>query len=276
MSGPTPLVSDKVYTSIGFTFSILFVLALTENVLVIIVYLTTKSLRTKMNYWISSVILCDLLIVLNAFPFVIFSSFSKEYIFGVTGCKWDGFIVTWLGTSSIFLLTGLSVHRYIIMLTNIRNKNIKKTTVLLTVVFCFVMGLFWGIAPLIGWGSYDLEGINISCAPNWRSRLSWDVSYTIAMYIIVLFIPLIIMGFCYMSIILKVSTDFNSLSKTPFIATYITDTWHSVVCMYSGSFQRNFTIIDSLDHSSLKVYIYKHIEPTQLRDNNIYRTKLLF
>jgi len=46
--------------------------------------------------------------------------------------------------------------------------------------------------------------------------------------------------------------------------------------MYSGSFQRNFTIIDSLDHSSLKVYINKHIEPTQLRDNNIYRTKLLF
>lgn len=200
-----PLVSDFVFLTVGAIFSILFVLALTENLLVLIVYYSTKSLRTKMNFWIAAVISCDLLIVINAFPFVICSSFAKYYIFGETGCKWDGFIVTFLGTSSIFLLTGLSIHRYVIMMTSICNKNIKKTTILLCIMFCYGFGIFWGIAPLIGWGSYALEGIRISCAPDWRSHRMRDVTYTIAMYICVLGLPLLIMGFCYLSIILKVS-----------------------------------------------------------------------
>lgn len=209
----TQIVSNIVYLAIGSTFSILFILALAENVLVIIVYLSTKSLRKKMNFWIMAVVSCDLLIVINAFPLVTISSFAKKYMFGTSGCKWDGFIVTFLGTSSIFLLTGLSVHRYVVMTTCTPSKSIRKTTVLMAIMFCFALGMFWGVTPLIGWGSYALEGIQISCAPDWRSRTTSDVTYHVAMYILVLVVPLILMGFCYLSILYKVSVKHIASSK---------------------------------------------------------------
>ena len=197
-------VSSGIFVAIGVSMSVLFVLALAENILVLFVYKKTKKLHTRTNYWIASVISCDLLIVVNAFPFVIVSSFAEEYIFGEIGCKWDGFIVTLLGTTSIFLLTGLSVQRYFIMIKSQKQTEIRKSQTMTKILFCFLFGFLWAILPLIGWGSYSLEGIHISCAPNWKSNTISDKSYTLSMFVFVLFIPCIILAFCYTRILYKV------------------------------------------------------------------------
>ena len=198
-------VSSEIFVAIGISMSVLFVLALIENISVLYVYKRTKKLHTRTNYWIASVVSCDLLIVINAFPFVIVSSFAEEYIFGEVGCKWDGFIVTLLGTSSIFLLTGISVQRYCIMCLSFKQTQIRKINVLIAILFCFLFGFLWALFPLLGWGSYFLEGIGISCAPNWKSSNISDKSYTLSMFIFVLFIPCIILAFCYTRILYKVS-----------------------------------------------------------------------
>lgn len=200
-----PPVTSEVYRAIGISMSVLFFLALFENILVLYVYKITRKLHTKTNFWVISVITCDLLIVLNAFPFVIVSSFAEEYIFGEIGCKWDGFIVTLLGTASIFLLTGLSIHRYLIIFNCQKRIRIGRTNVLSAILFCFVFGLFWAVLPLIGWGSYSLEGIDISCAPNWKSKTTSNQSYTLCLFIFVLFIPCLMLAFCYLRILYKVS-----------------------------------------------------------------------
>ena len=197
-------VSSEVFLAIGIIMSVLFIFALIENILVLLVYKRTKTLHTMTNYWIVSVVSCDLLIVINAFPFVIISSFAEEYIFGEVGCKWDGFIVTLLGTSSIFLLTGISVQRYCIMCRAYKQTQLSKSRVLVTILFCFIFGFLWAVFPLLGWGSYFLEGIGISCAPNWKSSDISDKSYTLSMFVFVLFGPCIILAFCYIQILYKV------------------------------------------------------------------------
>ena len=217
-------VSSEIFQAIGISMSVLFVLALTENILVLYVYKRTKTLHTMTNYWIISVISCDLLIVINAFPFVILSSFAEEYIFGEVGCKWDGFIVTLLGTSSIFLLTGISVQRYFIIFKSQRQTQIKNSKIVTAILFCFLFGILWAVFPLIGWGSYSLEGINISCAPNWKSSNMSDKSYTLSLFIFVLFVPCIILAFCYIRILFKVSIclfDFGMNFKFSFIVLWL-------------------------------------------------------
>ena len=199
-------VSSEVFLAIGTTMSVLFIFALIENILVLFVYKRTKKLHTMTNYWIVSVVSCDLLIVINAFPFVIISSFAEECIFGKVGCKWDGFIVTLLGTSSIFLLTGISVQRYCIMCCAYKQTQIRKSRVMMAILCCFLFGFLWAVFPLLGWGSYFLEGIGISCAPNWKSSDISDKSYTLSMFVFVLFVPCIILAFCYIQILYKVST----------------------------------------------------------------------
>ncbi|KAL4216982.1 hypothetical protein ACF0H5_023439 [Mactra antiquata] len=205
---PIPLpVSPAVFNTIGGTMTVLFIMALIENVTVLIVYKNNNKLRNKTNIWIISVVICDLLIVLNAFPIVIASSFARVYILGEKGCNYDGFVVTFLGCSSIFLLTGLSVHRYIIMLKKSKSKLFTRMKVLLSVLLCCVFGLIWGIVPFIGWGSFAQEGIGISCAPNWRSDSPSDRTYMVAMYVFVLFLPIVIIGYCYCMIVSKVRTS---------------------------------------------------------------------
>ena len=208
-------VSSEIFVSIGISMSVLFVLALLENISVLYVYKRTKKLHTRTNYWIVSVIICDLLIVINAFPFVIVSSFAEEYVFGEVGCKYDGFIVTLLGTSSIFLLTGISVQRYFIIFKSHKRTLIRKSEILTAILFCFLFGFLWAVLPLIGWGSYSLEGINISCAPNWKSNTISDKSYTLSMFVFVLFVPCIILAFCYTRILYKVSYKVSIMITCP-------------------------------------------------------------
>lgn len=197
-------VSDDVYVRTGVVMSVLFVLGFIENTAVLVVYSFERNLHTKTNAWICAILICDLLLVLNAISYVMINGLAKGNIFGEIGCQYDGFIVTTLGTTSIYLLTGISVQRYGIMMEVPRIKRVSKATVVKAIFICFLIGLAWGTTPLLGWGSFALEGIGISCAPNWRSRALRDRSYTIAMYISVLVVPLVAIGVCYSRILLKV------------------------------------------------------------------------
>lgn len=47
------------------------------------------------------------------------------------------------------------------------------------VVFSWVWSFVWNTAPLFGWGSFDLEGVRTTCAPNWYRRDVGNMSYII-------------------------------------------------------------------------------------------------
>ena len=214
-------ISDDIYVKTGIVMAVLFTLGFIENVAVLVIYRTHKKLRTKTNYWICAIIVCDLLMVLNSISYVMINGIAKRNVFGYFGCQYDGFIVTVLGTTSIFLLTGLSVHRYGIMLERHRIKGCHTTMVIKAICLCFGFGIAWGTAPLVGWGSFALEGIGISCAPNWRSRNLRDRSFTIAMYVWVLVVPLLIIGCCYSRILLKVRSKTRTTKHFTFTLTII-------------------------------------------------------
>lgn len=198
-------VSSQVYIALGITMSVVFVFGIIENIIVLVVYSGDRRVRTKTNLWIFAILICDLLLLVNTNSYVIINCFAERNLFGDIGCLYDGFLVTVLGTTSIFLLAGISIHRYGVIMNIECVKRCRKREVSFGILLCFVCGLFWGTAPLVGWGSFALEGIGISCAPNWRSHLLRDRSYTIAMYVFVLLIPLFIFGFCYSCILKKVS-----------------------------------------------------------------------
>lgn len=47
------------------------------------------------------------------------------------------------------------------------------------VVLSWVWSFMWNTPPLFGWGSYELEGVKVSCAPDWYSRDVGNMSYII-------------------------------------------------------------------------------------------------
>lgn len=57
------------------------------------------------------------------------------------------------------------------------------------VVLSWVWSFVWNTPPLFGWGSYELEGIKTSCAPNWYSRDVGNMSYIIIYFLICFAVP---------------------------------------------------------------------------------------
>lgn len=47
----------------------------------------------------------------------------------------------------------------------------------------------WNTPPLFGWGSYELEGVKTSCAPNWYSRDAGNMSYIVMYFLFCFAVP---------------------------------------------------------------------------------------
>ena len=58
------------------------------------------------------------------------------------------------------------------------------------IVISIAISLFWCIAPMLGWSYYSLEGALTTCSVEWEDRSFNVVSYNIAMFALVYFIPL--------------------------------------------------------------------------------------
>lgn len=65
------------------------------------------------------------------------------------------------------------------------------------VVVSWVWSFVWNTPPLFGWGSYALEGVKTSCAPNWYSRDSGDMSYIIMYFTFCFAVPFSIIMVSY-------------------------------------------------------------------------------
>lgn len=65
------------------------------------------------------------------------------------------------------------------------------------VVLSWVWSFVWNTPPLFGWGSYELEGIKTSCAPNWYSRDVGNMSYIIIYFFFCFVVPFSIIMVSY-------------------------------------------------------------------------------
>lgn len=65
------------------------------------------------------------------------------------------------------------------------------------VVFSWVWSFVWNTPPLFGWGSYELEGVKTSCAPNWYSRDAGNMSYIIIYFCFCFAVPFSIIMVSY-------------------------------------------------------------------------------
>uniref|UniRef100_A0A3B3YX10 G-protein coupled receptors family 1 profile domain-containing protein n=1 Tax=Poecilia mexicana TaxID=48701 RepID=A0A3B3YX10_9TELE len=89
---------------------------------------------------------------------------------------------------------------------------ITRSSVFISLLYIWVTAGFWSAAPLLGWGSYTDRGYG-TCEIDW-SKASYSAvyrSYIISIFVFCFFVPVLIMFFCYVSIINTVKRG-NALS----------------------------------------------------------------
>ncbi|XP_078343790.1 pinopsin-like [Oculina patagonica] len=169
------------------------------NFLVCLLYFTTPRLLDAPNVFILNIAIGNLMYSIVALPLVVTSNVRGEWSFGDAGCTVYAFLTTFFGLGSMMHLAGAAYERYftICRLYNDGENQFgqKKAIILSVMLWCY--SLFWSLMPLLGWSSFEQEGIGTSCSVNWRSREAGDASFTVCLMLACFVLPVTVIIYCY-------------------------------------------------------------------------------
>ncbi|XP_052237946.1 visual pigment-like receptor peropsin [Dreissena polymorpha] len=196
---PDIVISSSVYASYGAYVVLVLIFGLSQNLLTLYVFYSDRRLHSMHNYFIVGLSLADIGMCVFGNWMIIASSFSQHWVFGRIGCVFYGFATTWFGISQISILAAIAIDRYVIIVKP-RGIVMTKQKAFILVICCFGHGFVWALLPAIGWNSYSLEGIGLRCAINWRSHVTSDITYSMAILICGWICPLSLILFSYRNI----------------------------------------------------------------------------
>ncbi|XP_033748186.1 visual pigment-like receptor peropsin [Pecten maximus] len=182
---------------IGGLLVITMLVGICTNSFGILIFVKHKHLRSPTNLFIASLALCDLLMLVTATPLPMASSFAHRWVWGYAGCVFEGFLVYFLGLTSLYLLCAISVDRYIVIALPLKNAMVNQRVAKFSIMGCYVLGFFWAMLPLLGWNSYQLEGLMTSCSVLWDTSNPKDYSYNVVIFFTCFVFPVIVMCYCY-------------------------------------------------------------------------------
>lgn len=184
----------------------LFVVSLLFNLVLLICFMKNKSLRSApQNTFVIALCTLNLVGTLSELPPTMTSSFSCRWLWGYQGCILSGFVMYWIGCSSIYLLVALSIERFYIIYEPLTVRYLNRAFYVKSVVACLLLGLIWPLLPVFGWSHYSFEGFGTSCSVEWSERSMNVISYNITILICVFFIPLLILVYTNVKLIYIVS-----------------------------------------------------------------------
>lgn len=178
--------------------SVIFLVAVTGNLLLWIVIFRRKSLRTTSNALILCLSSADLLVALINMPFTIFTILKGDWVFGEAMCVFFGTLNMITFIASVMSLAAISINRYILIVhPNKFRKVYTKRNTALFIAGVWMLSLALASPPLYGWASYGyLEGQSF-CFCKWTE----DVAYTFFMVGVCFGGPCSVMSYCYFKIL---------------------------------------------------------------------------
>ncbi|XP_057717223.1 parapinopsin-like isoform X2 [Corythoichthys intestinalis] len=169
--------------------------------LVIVVTIRHKQLRQPLSYALVSLAVCDLgCAVCGGLPTTVTTAMGY-FSLGRVGCTLEGFAVAFFGIASLCTIGVISVERYIVVCYPMGAVRFQTRHAIAGVVLSWVWSFVWNTPPLFGWGSYELEGIKTSCAPNWNNRDTGNMSYIVIYFSLCFAVPFSIIMVSYVRLL---------------------------------------------------------------------------
>lgn len=114
-----------MFLPVCITFLIIFILGLLGNMLTCSVIVRNKVMRTPTNYYLFSLAVSDLLVLVLGMPLELYEMWSSyPFLFGAGGCYFKTFLFETVCFASILIITALSVERYIAVIHPLKVKHV--------------------------------------------------------------------------------------------------------------------------------------------------------
>ncbi|XP_052891352.1 opsin-1-like [Anopheles moucheti] len=208
-----PPMNPLWHSIIGFVIFVLGVISIIGNGMVIYIFSTAKSLRTPSNLFVVNLALSDFLMMgTNAFTMV-YNCWYETWSLGLLMCDLYAFFGSLFGCCSIWTMTMIALDRYNVIVKGLAGKPLTNTGAILRIIICWVIGVVWGILPMLGWNRYVPEGNMTACGTDYLTDDWFHKSYILVYSVFVYYIPLFTIIYSYIFIIKAVSAHEKNMRE---------------------------------------------------------------
>ncbi|KAM4652002.1 parapinopsin-like [Discoglossus pictus] len=194
----TKVIMPRIgYTILAIIMAIFCIVSLILNIAVIAVTFKYKQLRHPINYSLVNLAVADLGVTILGSLLTVETNAVGYFNLGRVGCVIEGFAVAFFGITALCTIALIAVDRVIVVCKPMGTLTFSAKKALAGIAVSWTWSLIWTTPPLFGWGSYELEGVGTSCAPNWYSTEPINVSFIMCFFCFCFAIPLIIIVVSY-------------------------------------------------------------------------------
>uniref|UniRef100_A0A8C9FRF5 Neuromedin U receptor 2 n=1 Tax=Pavo cristatus TaxID=9049 RepID=A0A8C9FRF5_PAVCR len=153
---------SHLFLPMALVYSVIFVVGVIGNFLVCLVILKHRNMKTPTNYYLFSLAVSDLLVLLFGMPLEVYEMWSNyPFLFGPIGCYFKTALFETVCFASILSVTTVSVERYFAILHPFRAKlESTRKRALRTIVVLWVLSILFAL-PNTG-----THGIMLQYFPN--------------------------------------------------------------------------------------------------------------
>ncbi|NXV75758.1 NMUR2 protein, partial [Atlantisia rogersi] len=153
---------SHLFLPMALVYTLIFVVGVVGNFLVCLVILKHRNMKTPTNYYLFSLAVSDLLVLLFGMPLEVYEMWSNyPFLFGPVGCYFKTALFETVCFASILSVTTVSVERYIAILHPFRAKlESTRKRALRTIV------VLWVLSVLFALPNTGTHGIMLQYFPN--------------------------------------------------------------------------------------------------------------
>ncbi|KAM4722740.1 parapinopsin-like [Rhinophrynus dorsalis] len=195
---PTKVLMPRIgYTILAIIMAIFCTVSIILNTSVIVVTIKYRQLRHPLNYSLVNLAVADLGVTVLGGLLTVETNAVGYFNLGRIGCVIEGFAVAFFGIAALCTIAVIAVDRVFVVCRPMGTLMFTTKHAAAGIAASWVWSLVWNTPPLFGWGSYELEGVETSCAPNWYSTEPSNMSYIICYFCFCFAIPFFIIVVSY-------------------------------------------------------------------------------
>uniref|UniRef100_A0A8C2Z756 Retinal pigment epithelium-derived rhodopsin homolog n=1 Tax=Cyclopterus lumpus TaxID=8103 RepID=A0A8C2Z756_CYCLU len=176
------------------------VISLLSNIVVLLMFVKFKELRTATNFIIINLALTDIGVAGIGYPMSAASDIHGSWKFGYVGCQIYAALNIFFGMASIGLLTVVAIDRYLTICRPDLGQKMTMQSYNLLILAAWLNAVFWSSMPVVGWAGYAPDPTGATCTINWRQNDASFISYTMAVIAVNFVLPLAAMFYCYYNV----------------------------------------------------------------------------
>ncbi|XP_056283089.1 visual pigment-like receptor peropsin [Pseudoliparis swirei] len=176
------------------------VISLLSNIVVLLMFVKFKELRTATNFIIINLALTDIGVAGIGYPMSAASDIHGSWKFGYVGCQIYAALNIFFGMASIGLLTVVAIDRYLTICRPDLGQKMTMRSYNLLILAAWLNAVFWSSMPMVGWAGYAPDPKGATCTINWRNNDASFISYTMAVIAVNFVLPLSAMFYCYYNV----------------------------------------------------------------------------